>query len=40
MRKKYGNWICHKCEVLERRYYPETVESEEKVSDAFSAMFG
>jgi hypothetical protein len=39
MRKRYGNWVCHKCEVPEREYhYPE--EREEKISDAFSAMFG
>ena len=39
IRKSYGRWICHKCEVPERKYYPEETE-EKKVSDAFSAMFG
>lgn len=38
IRKSYGNWICHKCEKPERKYYPKV--KEEEVSNAFSAMFG
>jgi len=43
MKKSYGKWVCHKCEVPEKRYYyPDVEESkqEEEVSNAFSAMFG
>jgi len=42
MKKSYGKWVCHKCEEPERKYYyPEIKpESEDEVSDAFSAMFG
>ena len=40
MRKSYGKWICHRCETP--RYYtePEKESEEEKVSEAFSTMFG
>jgi len=42
MRKSYGNWICHKCEEPEKKYYyPRTgSKSEDEVSNAFSSMFG
>ncbi len=44
IRKKYGKWVCHKCpEPEEPKYYHPEVEeekSEEKVANAFAAMFG
>ena len=44
IRKKYGKWVCFKCEEPEKKYYykEETSEAkkEDDVSNAFSAMFG
>lgn len=43
IRKKYGKWVCHKCPEPEpQNYYPEIKEekNEEKVANAFAAMFG
>ena len=46
MKKRYGKWVCHKCEDSERKYYsPDKYYSRDKSSDddassAFSAMFG
>ena len=42
MKRKYGRWVCFRCEEPKRRYYYEIKpkRSEDKVVDAFSAMFG
>jgi len=46
IRNKYNKWVCHKCPEPkyeeQKSYYPESQEKkeEEKVSNAFSAMFG
>ena len=44
MRKSYGKWVCFRCEKPkheeERDYLVLEGKDEEKVSDAFSAMFG
>ncbi|MCD6226783.1 MAG: hypothetical protein J7J93_03260 [Candidatus Aenigmarchaeota archaeon] len=47
MKKKYGKWVCHKCEISEQKYYSsdnyysrDKESSENDVNSAFSAMFG
>jgi uncharacterized Zn finger protein (UPF0148 family) len=44
IKKSYGKWICFKCETPTEIVYSEAEkydkEEEEKISDAFSAMFG
>ncbi|MCX6821696.1 MAG: hypothetical protein NTW30_02850 [Candidatus Aenigmarchaeota archaeon] len=48
VKKSYGKWICFKCEIPQTEpqeiVYSDTEkydkEEEEKISDAFSAMFG
>jgi hypothetical protein len=44
VKKSYGKWICFKCEAPAEIAYSETEKydkkEEEKISDAFSAMFG
>ncbi len=45
IKKSYGKWVCFKCETPEKEIvYSETEkydkEEEQKISDAFSAMFG
>ena len=45
IKKSYGKWVCFKCETPETEItYSETEkydkEEEQKISDAFSAMFG
>ncbi len=48
VKKSYGKWVCFKCETpqveTQEIVYSDTEkydkEQEEKISDAFSAMFG
>jgi len=40
VRKKYGKWVCFRCEEPERKYYYPEVSKEDSMSDALSSMFG
>ncbi|MDI6825723.1 MAG: hypothetical protein QMD36_00815 [Candidatus Aenigmarchaeota archaeon] len=40
VRKSYGKWICFKCETPEKEYSEKRMDEEERITEAFSSLFG